>query len=256
MKLEEFCESLRKVLTSILPEKTPISLDLDDGRPKEEIRSKQRRPLGAVPREAITIKVTPLKPLLMHPCPRGTSEWFYRQTEIVDFSAPKVSKHLQSTETFSGNVNRFDSSSKNRYSSISTASSKINRFGRPSDGYRGEYNVDNRNDTMGGGAVVGVKKFSFTQSRDRLRGGRDILKAHKGDVFEKSLRVTELLVDQSLPNCVTRQAVIQRTVFNQSPLEAGVEVVCSWCSVLFRTAVATNGQAVIGTFQSSNSVKF
>jgi hypothetical protein len=251
VKLEEFSKSLCQVLTSILPEKTPVNLVLDDGRPQEQKRSSQRRPLGAVPREAITIKVTPLKPLLKYPCARGTSEWFYRQIEIADFSSPKISKHSQSTKAMGENSMRFDSLSRNRYSSISTgSSSKVNRFGRPSNGHQGSYNVGNGDtDTMGGGgAIIGVKRFSFTQSRDRQRGARDILKAHNGDVFEKSLKVTELLVDQSLPNCVTRQAVIQRTVFNQTPIEAGVEVVCSWCAVLFRTAVATNGLAVIGEF--------
>ncbi len=228
-------------MTSILPEKTPINLVLDDGRPQEPIRSNQRRPFGA--REAITIKVTPLKPLLSHPCPRGTSEWFYRQTEIADFSAPKTSRPRSSAE----NSTRFDSMSKDRYSSNSLNSSRVKRFGRPCDGYSGVRDVDNGEAaSVGGTAVVAVKKFSFTQPRDRrLNGARDILKAHNGNVFEKSLKVTELHVNQSLPNCVTRQTVIQRAILYQSPLEAGVEVVCSWCAVLFRTAIATNGLAVI-----------
>jgi len=35
-------------------------------------------------------------------------------------------------------------------------------------------------------------------------------------------------------------------VFTQSPLEASVEAVSTWCSVLFRTVTATNGQGVLG----------
>lgn len=225
-----------------------MNIVLDDGRPPQ-VRSKQRRQLGAIPREAIKVKVTPLKPLLKYPCPRGTSEWFYRQTEVADFSVSKTTKHFHSSGILNENNMRYDSISRDRYSSNSSISSKANRFGRPSSEYRSVRDFDNEEgDTNGGGAVVGVKKFSFTQPRDRKRGGRDILKAHNGDVFDKSLKVTKLLVARSLPNCVTRQAVIQRTVFNQSPLEAGVEVMCSWCAVLFLTAVATNGLAVIGEF--------
>ncbi len=204
MKLEEFCNSLCNVLTSILPDKTPINLVLDDGRKQEPIRSKQRRPLGAVPREAITIKVTPLRALLKYPCPRGTSEWFYRQLD----GKSMILKDLS---------NGYNSSHRNNHSSVA--------FGRPP-----EIDKTNNNQSFGGGTVVGVNKFSFTQHRDRQRASRDILKSRNGVVIEKSLKVTELQVGRNLPNCVTRQAVIQRTIFNQSPLEAAVEVVCSWCA--------------------------
>ena len=204
MKLEEFCNSLCKVLTLILPDKTPINLVLDDGRPQEPMRSNQRRLLGAVPREAITIKVTPLRALLKYPCPRGTSEWFYRQ--------------LDGNSTILKDVNTcFHTSSRSQHSSVA--------FGRSQDVDTIEENEGSR-----GGVVIGVNKFSFTQHKDRERATRDILKTQSGIVVEKSLKVTELQVERSLPNCVTRQPVIQRTIFNQSPLEASVEVVCSWCA--------------------------
>ena len=45
---------------------------------------------------------------------------------------------------------------------------------------------------------------------------------------------------------------MHRTVFQQSPLEAGIDAVCSWCSVLFRTAVASNGMAVLGNYLSAD----
>ncbi len=223
---------------------------MDDGRPQGQIRTTQRRPLGPVPREAITIKVTPLKPLLGQPCPRGTSEWFYRQTEVANFSSLKSPKpaHLNN---FNKNMSRYDSLSRLQCSSISTATSRSNRYGKPQERFRRDSGNFTKYDANA------INKFSFTQSRDRFRGGKDILKVNSGSVFEKSLRVTELLTDQSLPNCVTRQAVMQRTVFNQSPLEAGIESVCSWCAVLFRTAVATNGLAVIGKFTTpSNSTVY
>ena len=226
-----------------------MNLVLDDGRPRNEMRQQQRRAC-AVPREAITIKVTPLKPLLRLPYPRGASEWFHRQTEIAILSPQKQSKLRYANPVLGEIKHRYDSMSMSRFRSSASTSSlqPQNRFGRPSVGNESMGVFENtEHETKGGGVVVGAKKFSFTQSRDRSKPGRDIiLKVQGKGVFEKSLRVTELLVGQSLPTCVTRQAVIQRSVFKHSPLEAGVEEVCSWCAVLFRTSVATNGLAVIG----------
>lgn len=98
------------------------------------------------------------------------------------------------------------------------------------------------------GQLVGVDKFSFLQParKDRGRSARDAWLRNPGDIADKSLRVTQLQVEQSFPACVARQTVMHRTVFQQSPLEAGIDAVCSWCSVLFRTAVASNGMAVLG----------
>ena len=95
--------------------------------------------------------------------------------------------------------------------------------------------------------LVGIDKFSFLQpaGKDRTRSARDWLKS-AGDIADKSLRVTQLQVEQAFPACVTRQTVMHRVVFQQSPLEARIDAVCSWCSVLFRTAVASNGMAVLG----------
>ena len=77
---------------------------------------------------------------------------------------------------------------------------------------------------------------------------RDWLRGLSGDFAEKTLRVTQLQVDQAFPACVSRQAVVHRVVFTQSPLEAAVESVCQWCSIIFRTAIATNGEAVLGKY--------
>lgn len=41
--------------------------------------------------------------------------------------------------------------------------------------------------------------------------------------------------------------MVHRLVYSHSPLEAGIDAVCQWCAVLFRTAVATIGMAVLGT---------
>ena len=242
VKLEEFCRNIRRVLRSILHEKTDIDLVLDDGRVQETSNKKNtRRQLGAVPRESMTIKVTPLKPLLsMDKCPRGSAEWFYQQTELAHVTVPMTS--LRATSR------KFHNDHAKEFRPFSSIASNMNSFGRPTARSESFRSVNQKSSAPIGGEEIGVCKFSFTQPRDRLRGSRDLLKASSGDVSEKSLRVTELLVSESMPNCVSRQpvSVENRSVFNQSPLEAGVEAVCSWCAVLFRTAVATNGLAVIG----------
>jgi len=97
--------------------------------------------------------------------------------------------------------------------------------------------------------LVGVDKFAFLQAvhhKERIRGNKDWWKPASGDIARKSLKVTQLQVGQFFPACVTRQPVIHRVVFTLSPLEAGVDASCQWSSVLFRTAVATNGMAVLG----------
>jgi hypothetical protein len=242
VKLEEFCRNIKQVLRSILHEKTDIELVLDDGRVQETGKKKNtRRQFGAVPRESMTIKVTPLKPLLsMDKCPRGSAEWFYQQTELAHVTVPMTS--LRATNR------NFQNDHTKNFRPFSSMASNMNSFGRPTARSESFRSVSQKSSSPIGGEEIGVCKFSFTQLRDRLRGSRDLLKASSGDVSEKSLRVTELLVSESMPNCVSRQpvSVENRSVFNQSPLEAGVEAVCSWCAVLFRTAVATNGLAVIG----------
>lgn len=101
------------------------------------------------------------------------------------------------------------------------------------------------------GELIGVDRFYFTQpmKKDPVRGFRDWLKVPKGRMAERSLRVTELTVESPFPSCKTRQKIVDRAVFTQSPLEASVEVVSTWCSVLFRTVMATNGQGVLGKTQ-------
>jgi len=266
VKLEEFGMTLKAVLKKVLPEKTPIDLVLDDGRPEDmgQRRPAQRSRLGAAPREPIKVKVTPLRPLLkMGRTFRGTAEWFYKQTEFSSFTAPSALAHFGGvSNTVKGDGKgslRFSNSPRHRSAGSRSMSSSFSNssFGpRASEGLASSGaigasagNIDSDIAVMGGGELVGVEKFSFTQpiKKDRARGSRDWLKAPSGDFAEKSLRVTQVTVEKNFPACVSRQSVVQRTVFTQSPLEAGVEAVCSWCAVLFRTAVATNGLAVIGT---------
>eukprot|EP00978_Attheya_sp_CCMP212_P024170 scaffold75561_cov55-Attheya_sp.AAC.3 len=272
-KLGQFGEQLCEMLRSILPDKTPIDLVLDDGRPEDQNqrRNNQRRPLGAAPLQPVKIKVTPLRPLIKNEKHiRGTPEWFYGQTAFAGFSVPPA---IQSLSGSSGTrraghgdgdtvaSSRFGTSPRHRSSNDSRSMSRafaatnsatmgmrssnsMSQFAGGGSEVRGATSI------IGGGKLMGVDKFSFTQpiQKNRQRGSRDWLKAPSGDFAEKSLRVTQLQVEQLFPACVSRQEVVHRSVFTQSPLEAGAEAVCSWCAVLFRTAVATNGAAVIGQF--------
>lgn len=92
--------------------------------------------------------------------------------------------------------------------------------------------------------LSGVDKFCFVQPKNRAKPN-EWWKIGAGDFAEKSLRVTQLQVAQSFPACVARQVVAHRLVYSQSPLEAGIDAVCQWCAILFRTAVATSGMAVL-----------
>ena len=267
VKLEEFGKLVFEAINCILPDNTPIDLLLDDGRPEESssgLRPLSRR-LGPTPLEPVKIKVTPLRPLVRRANTiRGTPEWFNRHTDIAfQTSTPsdggKVSKRSIASGTFEkerksrfGTTHRQRDHSRSHSASVFSSSgsipSRVSDIGstglNPIDPYResGERSV------AGGGDLVGVDRFTFFQpvnKKTRGRSSRDWLKS-TGDFADKSLRVTLLQVERAFPACVARQSVTNRTVFTQSPLEAGVHAVCSWCSVLFRTAVATNGQAVLG----------
>jgi hypothetical protein len=241
IKLESFCRYLQNMLLSILPDKTPIELVLDDGRAQEIQKGKllPKRQLGAIPREQMIVKVTPLRPILSQDrCTIGSSQWFYMQIEAKEFSKPK---HRAQASSRASNYDRASGT----FSTLSNVSSGVSVFGRPFESHQSFISSEQSEKEDGESTV---KRFSFSQPRDRTKGSRDLLKGVDGNVAEKSLRVTELLLSESLPNCTSRQpvAVEHRSVFNQSPLEASVEAVCGWCAVLFRTAVATNGASVLG----------
>jgi len=260
IKLDEFGTKLSEMIKSILPDNSPIDLVLDDGRPEDasKWRSNQRRARGVAPLEPVKIKVTPLRPLLKRANrTRGTPEWFHLYTDVAftnGSSGEKYSSGRYARSNFGGERNSSQYRSRGQSSSSTasvfafgeTSSSKFSNgaTGTKCHGSRGSTCSFASNDSE----LVGVDKFSFLQpiKKDRGRASRDWLKA-SGDFSEKSLRVTQLQVESSFPACVARQAVLNRTVFTQSPLEAGIDAVCSWCSVLFRTAVATNGMMVLGT---------
>ena len=271
VKLEQFGNQLTDMIRGILPENTPIDLVLDDGRPATRgfKPSSQRRSLGPTPIEPVKIKVTPLRPLLKRAERiRGSPEWFFSYADVA-FTRPDS---LSTSNGMAGDSRRSEfygsrcetvrastpthhhdrSSSASVFASNESMSSLsaarvITEIG-VSAGQKLGYEI--RESLSSGelpGRLVGVDKFSFLQpaGKDRTRSARDWLKS-AGDIADKSLRVTQLQVEQAFPACVTRQTVMHRVVFQQSPLEAGIDAVCSWCSVLFRTAVASNGMAVLG----------
>ena len=93
-------------------------------------------------------------------------------------------------------------------------------------------------------ALSGVDTFCFIQPKDR-KSLKEWWKSSSDDNAEKSLKVTQLQVADAFPACVTRQVVVHRLVYSQSPLEAGVDAISQWCAILFRTAIATSGQAIL-----------
>ena len=275
VKLEKFGRALCSVLKCVLPEKTPIDLVLDDGRPEDSSQRKhnQRRGLGATNREPVKIKVTPLRPMMKRESSlRGTPEWFYKQTDYAGFSSrPTVQSHNSGTGRrapsmdegtfhmgFSPRHRSYGSRTVSDMSSGPSGSSGPSFSGRMGSHYgvQSSSTVGANRDiggdlsVIGGGNIVGVEKFSFTQpiKKDKIRGSKDWLTSPVGDFSEKTLRVTQITVEKCFPSCVSRQSVVHRAVYTQSPLEAGVEAVCSWCAVLFRTAVATNGLSVTGRY--------
>ena len=133
--------------------------------------------------------------------------------------------------------------------SMSNGSMPHNLFSGKGVGYSGNNQGQRQFEAEMEGELVGAEKFWYTQSmnKDRSRGSRDWLKGASDDFAEKTIRVTQLQVRQAFPACISRQTVIHRDVYTQSPLEAAVDNLCLWCAVLFRTLISSNGSAVLGT---------
>lgn len=89
------------------------------------------------------------------------------------------------------------------------------------------------------------RRYSMPKSNDdNLR--RAALNNDPRKSTQKILRVTRLVVAQPFPNLVGRQNVASRIVYTQSPLEANVNTVASWCSILFQTVLATSNLEMAG----------
>lgn len=265
VRLDQFGEELREVIKSIIPGRTPIHLVLDGRVPERTedvgmIHGFSR--IGPAPLEPVKIKVTPLRPLFGKDTKiRGLPEWFFRYVDEVfsnhhhrttnDLGARGL-RRPGSNLAGSGDVDaRHRTHHRNHSQSLfSSAGSSVTGGGGPRRSNLSTVGDDRGiNFTApGDGELAGIDKFCFVQPRDRALGSKDWWKT-SGDYAEKSLKVTQLQVGHAFPACVARQAVLHRLVYLHSPVEAGVDAVCQWCAVLFRTAVATVGMAVLGTNQ-------
>jgi hypothetical protein len=267
VKLEQFGRELREVIRCIIPDKTPIHLVLDGHA--EEVAGPSNigfsRMAGA-PLEPVRIKVTPLRPLVRKACMiRGLPEWFDTYIDTA-FAGPASTamqaygglRSFRRANSTYGDGPNVETSPRRRdhgrsYSASIFSSGSQSALGsgtgpRSLSSSGTESARGYSHSTAGEGALVGADKFSFLQpiNKDRSRGGMDWLKGSSGDFAEKTLRVTQLQVGHNFPACVARQAVVHRVVYTQSPLEAGIDSICQWCAVLFRTAIATNGMALLG----------
>ena len=263
VKLEQFGTELREVIRCIIPEKTPIHLALD-GRAEEVSQPSASNRLSGASLEPVRVKITPLRPIVRKASGiRGMPEWFDRYIESA-FSGPGRlaiqtygSGSLRRTNSAFSDGSQTESRLRRETSksfSASVFSSGSHAIGGSAPPRRTGTSGKARNRLKAGnGELVGADKFSFLQpvNKDRSRSGRDWIKGSTGDFAEKTLRVTQLQVAHTFPACVARQAVVHRVVYTQSPLEAGVDSLCQWCAVLFRTAIATNGMALLGKFRDS-----
>ena len=262
VKLEQFGQELKEVIRCIIPDNTPIHLVLDGRAEEDEPRSFAGFRLGAQ-LEPVRVKVTPLRSMVRKSNRmRGLPEWFHDYIESTFRGQPSRSSTIggtfrgRSDSLYSDNGGS-DPGNRPRHHDVSSFSSSAFSNAGSATAFRGTSHV------VGGeggrrfqneafeGELVGAEKFSFMQpiSKGRDRGAKDWLRGSSGDFAAKSLRVTQLQVGQTFPACVSRQAVVHRVVFTQSPLEAASDSICQWCSILFRTAIATNGQAVLGMFR-------
>lgn len=241
--------------------------------------------IGPAPLEPVRIKVTPLRPLSRTAAQtRGRPEWFVRYVEEA-FSGQrhrsKAELNTRASNRRGGssqieNASSTDPHHRDHARSFSaTVFSSAGSSGLLATSRRGALSSTEAGDRImrlsssGESTLSGVDKFCFVQPKDRKRTSKEWWKVQSGDFAEKTLKVTQLQVSRRLlctrglafalahfvgesqvaqhfPACVARQAVVHRLVYTQSPLEAGVDAVCQWCAVLFRTAVATVGQAVLG----------
>jgi hypothetical protein len=264
VRLDQFGDQLRDVIKSIIPEKTPIHLLLDgrvEGKGEEATTSYGFSRIGPAPLEPVRIKVTPLRPLSASASSiRGRPEWFRRYAEET-FSGrlhrPRNEAgvgrgHFRNNSRRSNSQSDFNDTHHRDHArsfSATVLSSTGHQGMKANVGARLQHIGDNDRVALsvgrGEGELSGVDKFCFVQPKDREMATNAWWKSASGDFAEKSLKVTQLQVSQSFPACVARQVVVHRLVYPQSPLEAGVDAICQWCAVLFRTAVATVGQAVL-----------
>jgi hypothetical protein len=250
MSLTRFGKELREVLRSIIPDKTPIHLVLD-GKPEEigQTNPSSFIRMGGAPLEPVKVKVTPLRPVIRNASRiRGLPEWFNLYIDNVFSSHVNPNLFMNENNAMGRNGTALRSGSGYylpHHSRPHASMHSMNSFTGKGVGHSDNYH---RNQQEMEGELVGVEKFWYTQSmnKDRSRSSRDWLKGASDDFAEKTIRVTQLQVRHAFPACISRQTIIHRDVYTQSPIEAAVDNLCLWCAVLFRTLISSNGSAVLG----------
>lgn len=273
VKLEQFGKDLKDVIRCIIPDNTPIHLVLDGRAEERESHEHSSGFRMGSSFEPVRVKVTPLRAMITKSSRmRGLPEWFHDyidsafaglSTSVTTYGGRNPKRHDTSSYADGGSndsINRprhrdhNSSSSASVFSSLGSSMAVSRRIGQATTEIGRRFRHENFE-----GELAGADKFSFMQpiskgrdrgakdSKGRDRGAKDWLRGYSGDFAAKTLRVTQLQVGQAFPACVSRQAVVHRVVFTQSPLEAASDSICQWCAILFRTAIATNGQAVLGT---------
>lgn len=180
---------------------------------------------------------------------RGLPEWFHDYVETA-FSAQGSrsnnygGKGLRRTSSIYSDGSVTDSSAKPRHrehgptfsaSVFSSSGNSVMATRRASNGSGGSGDSRRFRQETYEGELVGADKFSFMQPINKGRALKgDWLRGSSGDFAAKTLRITQLQVAQAFPACVSRQAVVHRVVFTQSPLEAAGDSMCQWCAILFR----------------------
>ncbi len=254
--LAKFGAELKQTVKSIIQENTPIHLVLD-GRVEERVEEGISNfgnygRIGPAPLAPVKVKVTPLRPLFSKKrLARGLPEWFYHYVEDASASPTHLLRgevnFRRSGTQYSGNKDKNDPHHREHSRSFT-----VNVFSSidPAAGIRVGGQAHNHNTVFSRsreGHSTGVDRFCFLQPRDRHKGSKDWWKTSTtAGIVEKSVKVTQLQVSQPFPTCVARQPVVHRLVYSISPLEAGIDAVSQWCSLLFRTAAATVGTAVLG----------
>eukprot|EP00535_Pseudo-nitzschia_heimii_P008056 CAMPEP_0197181318 /NCGR_PEP_ID=MMETSP1423-20130617/5641_1 /TAXON_ID=476441 /ORGANISM="Pseudo-nitzschia heimii, Strain UNC1101" /LENGTH=3706 /DNA_ID=CAMNT_0042631551 /DNA_START=249 /DNA_END=11369 /DNA_ORIENTATION=- len=252
MSLTKFGKELRGVLRSIIPDKTPIHLVLD-GRPDESVQTNPAGfiRMGGAPLDPVKVKVTPLRPVVRNECRiRGLPEWFKHYISSA-FRSQSNSRITMNENSFVGRNGAEIRNRRNGHHQLHHSRSYGSMY-HASIGHNAENSTANNFHEFEAemdGVLVGVEKFWYTQSMNkyRSRSSRDWLKGASDDFADKTIRVTQLQVRQAFPACVSRQKVIHRDVYSQSPLEAAVDNLCLWCAVLFRTLISSNGSTVLGS---------
>lgn len=257
LRLDTFGRELIQVIKSIIPDMTPIHLVLD-GRTEERIEENGSTAsftfnrLGPSSVEPVRIKITPLRPLFdRNSRLRGLPEWFYRYADEAfgAFHHRSTSDLARKNFRSKGSPCLNDCKDPHREHGRSYSASMFSSSGSFSGSSINRKSGDDRGSRfalMEEDELCGVDKFSFVQPKDRSRS-KEWWRNSGGEYADKTLKVTQLQVAQSFPACVARQPVVHRIVYSQSPLEAGIDAICQWCAVLFRTVVATVGMAVLGT---------